>query len=163
MRPTCTWATPLKPSAGSARSTATPCGSRMPALGRISTRALTPASAPSRGASRPDRGAARALDPVSERLAGDALVRLDVARLRARDDVVGNRRGGRELVPSAATRPVAHVLLVKARLPMPGLEALGRPVAGGVRGEHLVGDHQLAVEADAELELRVGEDHAALA
>src|SRR2546425_4317078 len=118
MRPTCTLATPLKPSAGSARSTATPCGSRMPALGRISTRALTPASALSRGASRPDRGAARALDPVSERLAGDALVRLDVARLRARDDVVGNRRGGGGLGPPPPPRPPPHRLRVEPRLPL---------------------------------------------
>ena len=41
MRPTRTCETPSNPSAGSARSTALPCGSRMPSLGLISTRAFT--------------------------------------------------------------------------------------------------------------------------
>src|SRR5262245_24276956 len=41
MRPTRTPETAPKPSAGRARSIALPCGSRMPSLGRISTRALT--------------------------------------------------------------------------------------------------------------------------
>ena len=40
MRPTRTCSTPSKPSAGSARSTALPCGSRMPSFGRIRTRAF---------------------------------------------------------------------------------------------------------------------------
>ena len=41
-------ATPSKPSAGSARSTAWPCGSRIPAFGRMRTRALTAPCAPAR-------------------------------------------------------------------------------------------------------------------
>src|ERR687893_19676 len=40
----CTLRTPSNPSAGSARSTAWPCGSRIPAFGRMRTRALTPAA-----------------------------------------------------------------------------------------------------------------------
>ena len=120
----------------------------MPALGRMRT-------------ARP-HGAVRC-QPGVERLAGDALVGLDVARARARDDVVGDRRRRRRLVPAAADGPVAHVLLVEARLAAAGLVAVGRPVARGVRREHLVADDELAVVVEAELELRVGEDHAALA
>ena len=45
-RPTWTLRRPSKPSAGSARSTAWPCGSRIPAFGRIRTRALTAPRAP---------------------------------------------------------------------------------------------------------------------
>ena len=47
-RPTWTLATPSKPSAGSARSTAWPCASRMPAFGRMRTRTLTCRCAPAR-------------------------------------------------------------------------------------------------------------------
>ena len=40
------------------------------------------------------------------------------------------------------------------------LEALRRPVARGVRRQHLVAEHQRAVLVEPELELGVGEDHA---
>ena len=63
MRPTRTCETPSKPSAGSARSTALPCGSRMPSFGRISTRAFTGLNLASGGVARarPDEpGEARA-------------------------------------------------------------------------------------------------------
>src|SRR4051794_18134579 len=105
----------------------------------------------------------RALQPGVERLARDQLVALDVARPRALDDLRRHLRSGRRLVPPGARGPVAHVLLVEARLAAAGLIALRRPVARRVRCQHLVADRQLAVVVEPELELRVGEDHAALA
>src|ERR1039458_7511944 len=147
-RPTWTPDTPANPSAGSARSTAAPWGSRMPALGRISTRALT-RSAPvssrrSIGAlARRAGGRVRPIQPRLERLARDPLVRLDVARARARDHGVGGRRGGRALVPAGGGGPVAYVLLVEAGLPAARLMGVGRPVARGVGGRHRVGHEQL--------------------
>src|SRR5687767_1893341 len=99
----CTLATPSNPSAGSACSTACPCGSRIPSLGRTSTRTRGTASG-------------RPLEPAVEGLAGDAVVRLDVELARAGHDVVGELGRRRALVPAAAGGPVAHVLLVEARL-----------------------------------------------
>src|SRR3954452_19554958 len=131
-RPTWTLETPRNPSAGSARSTAMPCGSRMPALGRVRTRARTALRV----------GPA---DPVVEGLAGDALVGLDVELARAGDDVVRDRRRRRRLVPAARRGPVADVLLVEGRLPAAGLVAVGRPVARRVGRQDLVPDHELAV------------------
>src|SRR6478735_434749 len=97
MRPTWTCSMPSKPSAGSAFSTALPWGSRMPSLGRISTRAFTGAN----------------LATGSERLAGDPLVGLDVFGPRLLDHVGRQLRRRRLLVPAGLARPVAHVLLVK--------------------------------------------------
>src|SRR2546426_6770623 len=48
--------------------------------------------------------------------------------------------------------------LVKARLGLSGLVAVGGPEAGGVGGEDLVDHQQLIVGAGAELELGVGDD-----
>src|SRR4051795_523081 len=104
MRPTCTWETPSKPSAGRARSTACPCGSRIPSFGRIRTRARTSAA----------RAGLR--QPGVERLARDALVGLLVALARAVDHVLRDLRRRRRLVPARCGRPVAHELLVEARL-----------------------------------------------
>jgi hypothetical protein len=53
--------------------------------------------------------------------------------------------------------------LSKLGCPRPGLVAVGRPVARRVGREHLVADDQLVLGIEAELELRVGEDHPALA
>src|SRR5580704_1913580 len=108
-RPTWTLRTPVKPSAGSARSTAWPWGSRMPALGLTRTRARISGSPG--GPSGP-----RAVDPGAERLAGDPLVGLDVLLTRLLNDVVGDRRRGRVAVPPGRGGPVADVLLVKAGL-----------------------------------------------
>ncbi len=147
-RPTCTSDTPSKPSAAARAPRPGPDGSRMPSFGRISTRAVTP-PAP--------------LEPGAERLAGDPLVRLLVARPRALHDLVGQRRRGRRLVPARPGRPVAHELLVEARLAAARLVAVGRPEARRVGGEHLVAEHDRAVRAAPELELRVGQDDPALA
>ena len=78
------------PSAGSARSTAMPCGSRMPCL-----RADQDA--------RPHGAGPR--EPRVERLAGDLLVGLDVARARALDDVLGHLGRRRRLVPARSPTP----------------------------------------------------------
>ena len=110
--------------------------------------------------SRCGRLAARGvLDPGLEGLAGDALVCLHVARAGALDHVGGDRRRRWQLVPAAGGGPVAHVLLVEARLRAPRLEPVRRPVARGVGREHLIAHDQLAVGVQAELELGVGEDH----
>src|SRR4051812_38849029 len=142
---------PSKPSAGSARSTVWPWGSRIPSFGRMRTRALTGwLSSQSRGR-RPHAG-----QPGRERLAGDPLVGILVTLPRAVDHLVGDRGRRRRLVPARLARPVAHVLLVKRRLGAPGLVAVGRPEAGAVGREHLVADHDPSRAVAAELELRVG-------
>src|SRR3954467_15501755 len=149
IRPTCTCDTPLKPSAGSARSTVCPCGSRMPSFGRIKTRART--------LSRP-----APVEPGLERLARDPLVRLAIERARALDHVVGQRGRRRRLVPAGARGPVAHVLLVERGLRAARRVAVGGPEAGGVRRQYFVADHDPARFGVApELELGVGEDDAA--
>src|SRR5205085_2022584 len=110
----------------------------------------------------PSSGCAAPLQPGGERLAGDAVVGVDVELARAGDDVVRQLRSRRRLVPARAGRPVAHILLVEGWLPMPGLIAVGRPEARGVGCEHFVADHDRAVGAAAELELGVGQDDAPL-
>src|ERR1700761_9303832 len=146
-RPTWTLRTPLKPSAGSARSTAWPCGSRIPALGRTRTRARTTA------ASGP-----RAGQPGVERLPGDPLVRLDVLLTRARDDLVGDRRRRRGAVPPGRGGPVADELLVEARLAAARLVLVRRPEPRGVRRADLIADCQRPGGIEPQLELGVGED-----
>src|SRR5829696_5869428 len=102
------------------------------------------------------------LKPGGERLAGELLVRRDVALAGRGHDVVGDRRRRRRLVPARARGLVAHVLLVERRLAAADLVPVRRPEARGVRRAHLVAEGQRAVRVQAELELRVGEDHAAL-
>ena len=119
----------------------------MPAFGRIRTRALT-------------RAAPVRAQPLLEGLAGDPLVGFDVAAPGPGDDLLGDRRGRRALVPAAAGGPVADVLLVEARLAAARLVVLGRPVARGVGRQDLVADDQLAGRVEPELELGVGQDHA---
>ena len=79
-----------RPEHGRARSTPVPWGSRIPALGRTRTQALT---------------TRRSLAATLEGLAGDPLVGLDVARAGAGDDVVGDRGGGSGSVPALPPRP----------------------------------------------------------
>src|SRR4051812_18722382 len=137
---------PSKPSAGSAFSTALPWGSRMPSLGRISTRAFTGAN----------------LATGSERLAGDALVGLDVFGPRLLDHIGRQLRRRRLFIPALGARPVADELLVEGGGRGARLVARRRPEARGVRGQHLVGEDDLGTGAAAELELGVGEDDPAL-
>ena len=78
--------------AGAASSrTASPCGSRMPAFGRTRTVAFT-------------RARPRVGEVVVERDPGQPLERLDVARPRAGDDVVGQLRARGRSCPSRASR-----------------------------------------------------------
>src|SRR3954452_23279153 len=130
--PTRTSDTPSNPSAGSARSTVCPCGSRIPSLGLMSTRFLTDDLAKHRlpASSEPDRAqhlpgpcslasglygslAARAFQPRGEQFAGDALIGLEVQLARALDHVFRQRRCRWRLVPAGLVRPVAPVLLVE--------------------------------------------------
>src|SRR4029077_6678296 len=155
-RPMWTSLTPAKPTAGNARCTASPCGSRMPALGRINPRARITSRRRCDRRARASLPTAAAIEPRLERLAGDTLVGLQVPRPRALHDVLGDRRRGWQLAPAAGRRPVAHVLLVEAGLPAPGLVALHRPVARGVWREHLIAHRQRAggiLFIQAELEL----------
>ena len=103
-----------------------PAGRGSPPSGRIRTRALT----------------RHALQPGRERLAGELLVGGHVALARGGDDVVGDRRRRRRLVPAGAGRPVAHVLLVERRLAAPDLVLVGGPEARGVRRADLVAQRQ---------------------
>src|SRR3954470_23104323 len=121
-----------------------------------------PGSRPWAG-SGPAPSRSRPLQPGRERLAGEPLVRGHVALARLRHHVVGDRRRGRRLVPAGAGRPVAHVLLIEARLPAPDRVLVGRPEARRVGGAHLVAEHELAIGIEPELELRVREDDPALA
>ena len=50
--------------------------------------------------------------------------------------------------------------LSKLGCTLPCLVPVGRPVPGRVGGEHLVGENQVAVRVQSELELGVGEDDA---
>ena len=65
------------------------------------------------------------------------------------------------MIPAGCVEPVAHVLLVERRLRAARLVLVDRPEAAGVRGQDLVDQDDLALD-DAELELRVGDDDAAL-
>src|SRR5690625_1394664 len=74
----------------------------------------------------------------SELFASDAFVGLDVPLPGALDHLRGQRRRGHvaAAVPpgGGGGEPVAHVLLVEARLGAARLSGIGRPVTGGVRG-----------------------------
>ena len=132
-----------------------PWGSRMPAFGRISTRAPL------------HRSRRRPCGPASlEGLAGDQLVRLDVARAGARDDVLGDRRRRRPLVPAAVPRPSrARTACRSSAAPA---RPRSRPRASSARSRASAPRRpgppaRPIVLVQAQLELRVGQDHAALA
>ena len=79
----------------------------------------------------------------------------------------GQRRAAaaRRAVPAGRRRgqPVADELLVERRLRAARLPLVGGPEAGRVRGQHLVGQRPASVAVEAELELGVRQDDAALA
>src|SRR3954452_5849349 len=178
-RPTRTSETPSNPSAGSARSTVWPWGSRIPSFGRIRMRFFNDTNdpkgpgakeeGPGKCCARPgpddagSRSFAGALEPCGKGFTRDALVGLEVQGASSLDHVVRQRRRGRRLVPPRACGPVAHVLLVERWLTVPRLVAIGRPETGGVGREHLVAQDDLAVLAAPKLELRVGQDDPAAA
>src|ERR1700733_11091992 len=96
-----------------------------------------------------------------ELAAGEEEVSIQVLTLRFCHDVVGQRGRGRLLVPLNLLEIVADELLVEGGLRSAGLVLVGRPVAGGVGGEDLVGEDD-APRSDAELKLGVGQDDATL-
>ena len=73
----------------------------------------------------------------------------------------GSFGAGGSLFQPESRQPVAHELLVEAGLRAPGVVLVRGPEARRVRRQHLVDDDRLAVD-DAKLELRVGDDDAAL-
>src|SRR5690606_13470657 len=105
------------------------------------------------------RGAVRS----SRLLADEPVQRLVVLRARALDDDGGQARPRSRLVPVEGLEIVAHVLLVEALRGRAAFVARGRPKARRIGRQHLVHDAQLAVLVEPELELRVGDDDAALA
>ena len=103
-------------------------------------------------------------DPVVEFQARNAFVGFDIARPGGVDDI-GRQRRWRDVtvaVPAGlrAGEPVADELLVEAVLDHALLVVVGTPVPRRVGGEDLVGQSQVAVLVDAELELGVGDDDA---
>src|SRR3990170_13900 len=71
-------------------------------------------------------------------------------------------RRRRRAVPAGFGQVIADVLLVEAGLHLPGPVLIGGPEAARVRRQALVDQDHLVVQP-AELELRVGDDDAALA
>ena len=132
------------PSVRSASPTASPCGSRMPSFGRISTVAFTGPPSGRR-------------DSV-ERDLRQPLERFDVAGARPGDDILRHLGPGVGAIPSGREAEVAHVLLVERRLRPARAVRVGRPEARRVGRQRLVAERDDAVSVDAELELRVGED-----
>ena len=122
----------------------------MPAFGRIRTRALT------RGAHALAATPRTARPPAARRRARSA-------RASAATTSSGIGGAGGVLSQPVPGGPVADVLLVERRLRAARLVLVGGPEARGVRRADLVAEHQRAVGVEPELELRVGEDHAALA
>src|SRR6185312_14382918 len=92
----------------------------------------------------------------------DPLVGLDVFAAGLLDHVRRQLRRRRGLVPALLAGPVTDELLVEGGRRLAGLVAVGGPEAGGVRGQHLVAEHDLGTGVAAELELGVGEDDPAL-
>ena len=110
-------------------STASPWGSRMPSFGRTITVAFIRAP-------HPDRRGRRRTGPR------EALERLDVAGARPVDDLGGQLRPGRLLVPACGLAEVAHELLVVGQLRATRRVLVGRPEAGRVRCQRLVAERQ---------------------
>src|SRR5690606_18062089 len=75
-----------------------------------------------------------------------------VARPGALDHFRRQPRTRRRLVPTGRLEPVAHDLLVIARRAGAHFVLVGRPIARGVRGQHLVHDVEPPVGIGAELE-----------
>ena len=97
-----------------------------------------------------------------DRNPGQLVQRLGVLGAGFFDDLGRQARAGRGLVPVQCFQVVAHELLVVAGRAGANLVLLRRPVAAGIRGEHLVHHVQPAAFIGAEFELGVGEDDPAL-
>src|SRR5438105_3002046 len=77
-------------------------------------------------------------------------------------DVGGQWRRRWFFVPANAFQVIPQELLVETRLRLAGRVAVSRPVAGRVRRQRLVDQDELTLQ-QAELELGVGQDQAAVA
>src|SRR3954470_1827204 len=75
-------------------------------------------------------------------LAGQTHIRLDVAGADRLDHVGRDDRTGGGLVPAGRQRPVPDGLLVERPLGPAGFPVVGRPEAGRVRGQQLVGQDE---------------------
>ena len=101
-------------------------------------------------------------DPVVEAQSGNPLVSLDITGAGGIDDAFGKRgrRLGSGAVPAGlgTGQPVTDELLVETGLHLAGTVIGSRPVPRRIGGEDFVGQHQVAVGVDAELEFCVGDD-----
>src|SRR5208282_3632346 len=95
----------------------------------------------------------------TEFFAGQRLQGLEVPGPGVGDDLRGQRRRRRLLVPAQGFQVIPEILFVIALLRAAGAVVLLGPEAGGVRGERLVDEEQLAVR-QAEFELGVRDDDA---
>src|SRR5713226_637679 len=93
-------------------------------------------------------------------LADQSVVRGEVALARLGDDLAGQRRRVRLLVPARGREPVANELFVIGVRRDAHLVGRGVPVSRAVGRERLVDQDHLVVQLP-ELELRVGKDQAA--
>src|SRR6266542_519853 len=108
--------------------------------GRAAPPSASPAGGPGTSPRRSHPGEVRV-----ESLAGDALVGLAVPGHGLLDHL-GRERGRRRLVvPAGPVQPVPYVLLVEGGLRPAGRVSVGRPEPGGVGGQGLVDQDQLAV------------------
>ena len=94
-------------------------------------------------------------------LGGQQPQRFAIVIAGARENVGRQMRRGRLLVPVQRFQIVAYELLVETRRTDAGLIRCHRPEAGGVGGERLVDQQEIARLVDAEFELRVGDDDVA--
>src|SRR5260370_23111659 len=89
--------------------------------------------------------------------AGQSFVGLSVLRCRFEDYFFGKGRRRRLLVPVQCLQIVANELLVEGFLRTARGIACRRPIAGGIRCQHFIAEHDLAID-QAKLELRVGQN-----
>jgi len=94
-------------------------------------------------------------------LASQPLKRLQIFGGRSRDDVAGQLRPGRRLVPIERLEVIAHELLVKTGRALPDHILIFRPEAGRIRSQAFVDQQQLSIDRP-EFEFCVRNDNSAL-
>src|SRR6185369_13063483 len=92
---------------------------------------------------------------------GEASERLRILRCRLLDDLRGQPRARRALVPVQRFQVITHDLLVETGRTDAHPVLVSGPEAGRIRRKHFVDEYQLAIWRQAELELRVSDDDAA--
>src|SRR5207253_8876445 len=90
-------------------------------------------------------------------LASQPLKRLQIFGGRSRDDVAGQLRPGRRLVPIERLEVIAHELLVKTGRALPDHISIFRPEAGRIRSQAFVDQPQLPIDC-TEFELCIRND-----